>query len=440
MKPKKNPKPPSINYKDLPRAVRIFVDAAPEEFKMAVLLTVLCCYCALATRLRFKYPFDIELHALLVQVLIVGEPGAGKSFTRSIVNRIMGPLKLRDKEMRNKEKAYRKLARQLKNKNLPPEPLIDVRTMQTITKAMLIERVDQIQSKFGETLTLFLYAEEMALLAEANRKSYSDLRTLDRLAYDLNSTYINEAKWEGACNNEVDICYCSLFCGTDNALKEYIDKRSIEGGNVTRKIVCQLPDMLGNKAPDFKPISEEDAAYIDLTVKKLMDDTYTEDDKLQPIHIVPMEWMAREVDKWCDQHRLEVLRTGSRAHNCFYKRSSLTANRLATLLYYLWDEDESRQKSVLNFYKAMASYTVDGLLDQWGMQFDEMHQNDVEGQEKKTSIYDVCPQRFTRDQLRELILKLKLKTTARHFISRWKKAKLIHDVKDSPTELFEKNY
>ena len=65
--------------------------------------------------------------------------------------------------MRNKEKAYRKMVKKLKNKNLPDEPQIDVRTIQTITRAMLTKRVDEIQSKFGETLTLFLFAYNITL-------------------------------------------------------------------------------------------------------------------------------------------------------------------------------------------------------------------------------------------------------------------------------------
>lgn len=433
-------KPMSFHYKDLPGSVRPFVDAAPSDFKLAVLLTVLCCYCALATRLRVKYPYDIDLHALLVQVLICGEPGAGKSFTRGIVNRLMGQLKLRDKEMRAKEKEYRKAVKKLKNKTLPDEPQIDVRCIQTITKAMLTKRVDEIQSKYGETLTLFLFSEEASLLADSNKRIFADLRTLDRLAYDLGAEYCSESMYDAGVNSEVDIIWCSLFCGTENSIKEYIDKRSIEGGNVTRKILCQLPDMLGNKAPAFMPIGEQDGACIEQTVSRLLHDTYGDNDTLQPIHVVHMEWLDKQVDKWCNKQRIEVIRSGSRSRNCFYKRSSVSAFRLATMLYYLWGEDETKQKYVIRFYHFMATYILEGLLNQWGREFDEMHQNDPDDTPKKKSIYELCPQRFTRDQLRELIVNQKLKTDVRHFISRWKKARLIHEVKNAGTELYEKNY
>lgn len=441
MKQKKTIKPHNIGSMELPDCVAPFVESAPDDFKLAVLLSVMCCYCALGTRLRVKYPYDLDLHALLLQVLIVGEPGAGKSFTRGIVKRLMGPLRLRDKEQRNIEKAYRKMAKNLKNKNLPEEPLVDVRCIQTITRAMLTKRADAIQTKYGDPLAFFLFAEEMALLADSNKRAFADLRTLDRLAYDLGAEYCSETMYDGGCNSDVDICWCSLFCGTENSLHEYIDKRSIEGGNVTRKIVCELPDMLGEKAPKFRPISESDSAIITTMVDRLMNETYGEDGTLQDTHEIPMAWLDPQVEKWCDCQRLEVIQTGSRARNCFYKRSSLSAFRMATMLYYLWGEDESKQRQVTKFFHFMATYIVEGLLTCWGREYDEMHQSDKDDlANQKVSIYDLCPQRFTRDQLRELIVKLKLKTEARNFICKWRRAKLIHEVKDSETELFEKNY
>ena len=114
---------------------------------------------------------------------------------------------------------------------------------------------------------------------------------------------------------------------------------------------------------------------------------------------------------------------------------------MAAMLYYLWGEDESKQKQVAKFYHFMATYIVEGLLAQWGREYDLMHQTDKDPTaEQKTSIYELCPNQFTREQLRELIVKLNLKTGARNFICKWKRAKLIHEVKGSKTELFEKNY
>ena len=120
-----------------------------------------------------------------------------------------------------------------------------------------------------------------------------------------------------------------------------------------------------------------------------------------------------------------VLKTGSRAHNCFYKRSSVSAWRMAVLLYHLWGEQENARSKVIRFYRFMAKYILDGLLAQWGTRYDEMHRIDAEaGTSQRVTLFDQTPDEFTYDQLKELCVKLGL-APARSFLSKWKKAKLI---------------
>lgn len=237
----------------------------------------------------------------------------------------------------------------------------------------------------------------------------------------------------------MDIIYCSLFCATENALREYIDKRSIEGGNCTRKVLTDLGDLMGEEAPQFRPLTEEELAVVNATVKQLMEITYGENGTIQPVHTVPMEFLDYHVRLWCHDQRMLVLKTGSRARNCFFKRASVSAARMACLLYYLWGEDATKQKHVIRFYRFMATYIVDGLLSRWGRQYEQMHQNDDGDDSVKVSLYDQLPDRFSRDQLRELILKLDLSTPARIFISKWKRAKLIYESPETKG-IYVKNY
>ena len=119
---------PSLTGADFPPAVRVFWEGAPDQFKNASVLAAITCYCALGTRLRARYVYDIDLHALLLQVLIIGEPGSGKSFTRSIVKQLMRPIRIKDQEMKRLEQAYAELKRTMaKNKQLPDEPLTATR-------------------------------------------------------------------------------------------------------------------------------------------------------------------------------------------------------------------------------------------------------------------------------------------------------------------------
>ena len=416
-----------LQASDLPPAVRVFWDTAPEAFRIPAMLASITCYCALATRVRAKYVYDIELHALLVQLIVLGEPGSGKSFTRPIVKQLMRQLKLKDFEQKRVEQAYMELKKTTsKNKTLPEEPLTAIRNLQTITRAKLVKRADMFIRKYGEPLAFFFFNEELATMTESNKRAFADLNTLDRLAYDIGAEYGSDSLSEASYNADVDIIYCSLFCGTQNALNEYINKRAVEGGNCTRKILTRIDEeILGEDAPQFRPQTREERITVEQMVDRLMDETYNEDDLLQPVHEVPMEWMNSTVKRWCHEQRMVVLKTGSRAHNCFYKRSSVSAWRMAVLLYHLWGEQETARSKVIRFYRFMAQYILDGLLAQWGTRYDDMHRIDAETvAPQRVTLYDQTPDEFTYDQLKELCTKLGL-APGRSFLAKWKKAKLI---------------
>ena len=261
----------------------------------------------------------------------------------------------------------------------------------------------------------------------------------------------------------MDVIYCSLFCATDNALREYMDKRSVEGGNCTRKVLTDLGDLMGEDAPRFRPLTPDEQAAVSRAVQHLMDITYTDEGQLQPVRMVPMEWLDYHVRRWCADQRQLVLKTGSRARNCFYKRASVSAARMSCLLYYLWQVEqdfkfqdssskshlkpetavrpmkpETAQQRCAKFYRFMATYILDGLLARWGRQYEQMHKTDETDDGGKIPLYDQLPTQFSRDQLRELIVKLDLSTPARIFISKWKRAKLIYD--SETKDMYVKNY
>ena len=257
---KQKPKQLTLTASDLPPAVRVFWDTAPEQFKVPAILTAIDCYCALGTRLRAMYVYDpLEPHALLIQLLVLGEPGSGKSFTRPIVKQLMRPLKLKDLEQKRIEQAYADLKKTAsKNKQLPEEPITCTRNLQTITRAKLVKRADMFIRKYGEPLAFFFFNEELATMTESNKRAFADLNTMDRLAYDLGSEFGSDTLSDASYNADVDIIYCSLFCGTDNALSEYINKRAVEGGNCTRKVLTRIDeDVLGEDAPMFRQQSNE---------------------------------------------------------------------------------------------------------------------------------------------------------------------------------------
>ena len=432
---------PSITAADLPPALRVFWDTAPDNFKVASILSALACYCVLGTRLRAKYVYDLDPHALLLQIIILGEPGSGKSFTRPIVKQLLRPIRIKDQEMKRIEQAYAELKKKAaKNKQLPDEPITATRIVQTITKAKLVKRADMFHRKYGETLAFFFFSEELATMTESNKRAFADLNTMDRLAFDLGAEFSSDTLSDASYNADVDVIYCSLFCGTENALNEYINKRSVEGVNCTRKVLARIDeDLMGEDAPQFRQQTEAERQLVERTVDRLMKETYTDDDLIQPTHDIPVEWLNLPVRKWCDEQRQQVLKTGSRALNCFYKRSSVSAWRMACMCYHLWDEDPEQRAHVVKFYRFMANYILDGLMAKWGKQYEQMHKGDSDDEGNRVTLYDQLPKQFSRDQLRELIVKLDLSSPDRIFIAKWKKAKMIYQP-DPQVEVFIKNY
>ena len=432
---------PTIQASDLPPAVRVFWNTAPNHFKVASILSAITCYCALGTRLRAKYVYDLEPHALLLQVLILGEPSSGKSFTRPIVKQLMRPLKLKDAEQKRIEQAYQELKKTAaKNKQLPEEPITVSRIINTITKAKLVKRADMMVRKYGSPLSFFFYSEELATMTESNRRAFADLNTMDRLAYDLGAEYSSDTLSDASYNADVDVIYNSLFCGTENALNEYINKRAIEGGNCTRKVLVRIDDdLMGEDAPVFRQQTDEETSIVNKTVERLMAETYTEDDQIQDTHMIPADWLEYSVRKWCNEQRQLVLKTGSRALNCFYKRSSVSAWRMACMCYHLWGEDARHQQHCVRFYRFMAQFILDGLLSKWGKQYELMQKGEGEEDGQKATLYDQLPKQFSRDQLRELIIKLDLSTPERIFINKWKRTKMVYQP-DASAEVYVKNH
>jgi len=449
--PNNKTKTSAIAATDLPPALRVFWETAPEHFRIPSILSALTCYCALGTRLRAKYVYDLDPHALLVQLLVLGEPGSGKSFTRPIVKQLMRPLKLKDAEQKRIEQAYQELKKTTaKNKQLPDEPITAIRLLQTITKAKLVKRADMFVRKYGDPLAFFFFSEELATMTESNKRAFADLNTMDRLAYDLSAEFSSDTLSDASYNADVDVIYCSLFCGTENALNEYIGKRAVEGGNCTRKILTRIDeDLMGEDAPVFRRQTPDETRLVNETVNRLMDETYTPDDHLQECHHMEVEWLEGPVRRWCADQRKVVLKTGSRALNCFYKRSSVSAWRLTCMCFHLWGEPalaadategiDAVRKRCIKFYRFMAQYILDGLMAKWGREYDTLHKHDKDEEESPACLYDQLPKQFSRDQLRELIVKLNISTHERIFICKWKKSRLIYQP-DAGVDVFVKNY
>ena len=420
---------------DLPAIIREIVTNAPVNRKIPAFVASLSPLCALCPRVRLQYCYDSRPSALLLQVLIEGEQSCGKSFAADIENLIMSKtLKERDKNMRRIEQEYReKRKRRKANEKLEEEPKTTIRVVPpTISKTVLTKRADMFERVLGDTMSFWMFAEELAQVTDAGKNGYSNLRTLMRTAYDLGSLFGIDFASDNSYSAIVDINICSMFCATPAAIDEYYDRKAIEGGNITRCIVCKMDDSLGEEGAIFTAYSAEQQAVIDSTLQKLMDMTYDGDGKLQPVVELDMSWLDKTVCKWVKEKAREATLSGSKALDVFRKRSSVSAFRVASLCYYLYMLDEQLtedtiRRRVSQIYHYMAEYILDGMLARWGVQFENLNaKRELENkQEDKPVLFDQLTEVFTREQLKLQIEKQGLTTPYRVFLCQWKRLRVI---------------
>lgn len=418
-----------IKDRDLPPIIREIVQNAPASRKIPSFIACLSPLCALATRIRLKYYYDSRPSALLLQVLIEGNQSVGKSFAADIERLLMdSTLKARDQEQRRLEQEYReKKKRRKANEKLEEEPKTTIRVIPaTISKTVLVKRADFYQRILNSTLTFWMFAEELAQVTDAGKQGYSNLRTIMRTAFDYGSLFGMDFASDNSYSAIVDINICSMFCTTPAALDDYMDRKAIEGGNITRCIRCELSDSLGSDGAIFRPYTERQMAVINQTLEKIMADTYTPEGSLQPEKMLDMSWLDKSVRTWCQQKGHEASLTGSTSLDVFRKRSSVSAYRVASLCYYLYQlEGQISESAIRNrcklLYLYMAEYILHNLRSRWGQKFEELNSKRYSEQSTKRDpgVFALLTDDFTRDQLKVLIKQQNLTTPARMFIYMW---------------------
>lgn len=433
-----------IGDKELPPIIREIVTNAPASRKIASFVASLSPLCAIASRVRAKYYHDSSrLHALLLQVIIEGAQSSGKSFAADIESLIMNDtLKARDKAQRRLEQEYReKKRRRGANQKMEEEPQTTIRVIPpTISKTVLTKRADFYERILGDTMTFWMFAEELAQVTDAGKTGFSNLRTIMRTAYDLGSLFGIDYASDNSYSAIVDINICSMFCATPAALDEYYDRKAIEGGNITRCIICPLDDDIEGDNEIFLPYSDEQQTVIRRTLEQMMDDNYDAKDQLQPTKQLDMAWIDADCKDFIMRKAKEFSLTGSEAVKVFRKRASVSAFRVACLCYYLYalemgfdptsagdaDDDsltELRRRAQQHcrmIYRFMSEFIIKQMLCRWGKKFNELNSKRFEYAESDDKrLFDMLTPEFTRDQLKLLIKQLGCTTPAKQFVWMW---------------------
>lgn len=415
--------------KDLPPVFRELVTNAPKSLQTLVFVSATPAIGTYATRLRLNYVYDQSPSACLLQVIVCGDQSSGKSFARYVQQVIMQRLLDRDIMQRREEQKYNELKRRQGKKDgkLPPEPKTDIVNLPpSVSITMLMKRADASVVKYGVPKTLFMFADELSTITQSNKRAFADLKQIMKTAYDLGSFYGQDYLSENSYSTVVDVMLNSLFCGTPAAIDRYMDKAAIEGGNITRTILCPLDSHIGDEPPTMKPLSQEQQQAIKEMIDKLMEATYLDDKTMQPEYLIDTRWLDKEVQKWCAERRDEATKSCSKAIDVFYKRSSVSAFRIAALCQYLYQLEGKRtakeiQRLVKQIYLSMADYILRGMTDKWGTAYEEIDAGLQPSTYRPSQLYDNLPTTFTRDLLKVALERLGQTSPVKNVVSRWLK-------------------
>lgn len=432
-----------LKSSDFPACVKPFwVNAkcnGDAAIRVKLALVAIVCYGTLSPRLRVRYLYNLVLSMILLNLICLAPSGKGKSIIRFVVNLLLKPLFAFDDKERDLENSFkRENKRKAANQKRDEEPLFAYRILQKFTLPFAVKIADNIYRRFGDVLPFFLFADELGAFTE-NKKGSFEFMSVSRTAYSLGEMYSRDTLYDGGYNARVDICWNSIMCGQETALSKYITKEGLLMGDGSRQIVIKLGEALGEEAPTLRPFTAEQQLCINDTITRLMAETFTPDGQLQPIHEVDMSWLFKDVKTWCDQQREIITKSGSHAHDCFYGRASESAFRIATIVYHLFAEDITKQKNVRRIYWYFAQYILNGLMEQWGKQFEAAIPKDKETTIGRPTLFDLMPKRFTRQELREMIAKEGIKSEPRKFIYKWLERKWICEIEGQP-DSYEKIY
>ena len=411
----------------LPSPWKEFVTNAPEQFKEAMVVSMLPVMGTLLTRLRAEY-LDGETHAPNFQVVVEAPQASGKSFTRKMVDFLMRPIVMRDALERVKEQQYLAQMKLLKNsKKLPEEPEIIIRSVPaTISIAKLLKRLD----KSGGT-HLFTYLEELDTLTKSNQAgAWSQKTDIYRNAFD-NSEYGQDYMSDNSYSAIVRVYYNMLMCGTPRAVSRFY--KDPEDGLCSRVVFSKLPDQFGEVMPIWGKMDEATSDTLNTLLDDFMEETYDKNGGLKPQKVVDMKWMHKAVNLWLEDKRMSAIMTQNRALDVFRRRSAVIAFRGAMLVYYCWTRGRKNARGLTfarqrteAFFTWLAEYTLNRQMEKYGDTLNDCFAEvRPKSKTKREKLFDSLGDTFSLADLQAKCAVLAVKSQAREIIYIWRKNKLI---------------
>jgi len=408
---------------ELPPIFKEWYEVAPDDFKLAVVLTMLPFLGTVGSRLRAEY-FNGEMHSPSFICCVEAPQANGKSFVRRLDNGILGELKRHDAAEREKERVWkeaRKAEREARVKYSKqelqemmmskPEGLIRY-VAPTISITELLKKMVNARG-----LHVMAVSEEIDTVYKAMRRGFSDFSDLLRKAFDNaehGQDYASEQSWSGI----VQLFFNTVYCGTPKAVRRFFP--DVEDGMISRVIFVTFPDQAYKPLPAWKAFSKAQEESLSYHLNRLNMVSLV-DGEVQPEHTMNMGFMVKEMKRWCTAQQKMAAEAQDLTRDTFCRRSAVMGFRAAMLAHYLWEEKDT--PAMRTKVKQFGVWVANCCLRQFLLRFNLQEQKLSTFPYKE--LYESLPDEFDQKKLVVTANAHNIVSHTSHIIYKWKLADLI---------------
>lgn len=422
---------------ELPPIFKEWYEVAPEDFKLAVVLTLLPFLGTVGSKLRANY-FNGEVHSPSFICCVEAPQANGKSFVRKLDKCILGELKKHDAQEREKERAWKearkaerdarvKLTKQELSEMMKDKPEGLVRYVAaTISITELLKKMVNARG-----LHIMAVSEEIDTVYKSMKRGFSDFSDLLRKAFDNaehGQDYASEQSWSGI----VRLFFNTVYCGTPKAVRRFFP--DVEDGMISRVIFVTFPDQAYKPVPVWGKFTKQQEEAINYHLNRLNMVSLV-DDEVQDDHMLKMDFMMMEMKRWCEAQQKYAATTKDLTRDTFCRRSAVIGFRAAMLAYFLWEE--KNVPVVRARVKKFGVWVANCCLRQFLLRFNL--------QDSKVStfpfkeLYESLPNEFDYKKLQTVANANGVKTTARQLIYKWNLAGVVIKVgENQKNQIFKK--